>query len=553
MIALCVDRLFERLKESDPEAVDIRKKITRLVERIKLATPDGVSIVDFKYDEHEGKILHSDNQRYKDIKKESSGGTNTSSLASCSPNFSPRIVIFNNDIENDSDTDAYLAVADVVLGRTSSSSNPNKAAVLAQDLHEANESLSLAIHPEKIGYRLNNDPDFRQAYHAFIADLVEMGNGTITVTQPEVLQRQNSNDLANKDSTDKEWKSELPYSAILDKLTVGPPSGLTIVNGAAKDPVDSLIKTMEAAPKKPLFWTINGNNHFPTHEGLQSILSRIAAKRASLNKRENIAVKDIILIAGNAPAKTPYHAGPIGKFTSPITGKLHGNFTEAQAIRDFLLEDEAIRKGYEFILETTSKNTMENLAYSQKELQKRGLDYAQAICVNSQSGFSGFRSALTQFGWLANCNTPESLHFINPDLSSATATDEADSKVTGQTFIQAVREFKNLTACLSQKIFNPFVPVPENLVKNYKTCLEKIGIDPNTRSATDIETWLDKMNQVAMAPNNQKLVGAEESYGTKAKAYAENNAVLRQQENLMREYVKKWSTAKSTVPPSTNS
>jgi len=255
----------------------------------------------------------------------------------------------------------------------------------------------------------------------------------------------------------------------------------------------------------------------------------VAAHRA-LNREANRSLKDIIIISGNAAGAIPYSIWPLVKFHS-LTGNMIGWKTEAEAIRELLTKDSNIGEDYEFILETEAKNTGENLKKTTEKLRQHGIESGNLIAVNSQSGFSGLRSALTFLGWQNEGALPDVLYFINPDLDARQATKGLCFMDTGKVLIQALREFGNLIKYSAKGSFIPLVNLPFDLVENFKVCLNKIGIEPDNIGPDQISALLNTMNKIALAGSEDRLVPDDVGYAAAGLNYSQSSWTRRRDES----------------------
>ncbi|HEY4541440.1 MAG TPA: hypothetical protein VIG66_03590, partial [Noviherbaspirillum sp.] len=368
--------------------------------------------------------------------------------------------------------------------------------------------------------RMLKDPEFMKAYHAFINGVNRLGNGVIRVHDPDLLRRQNELYRALKPDKNSLWHRTPVYSDLLHELTQRTNPAISVENSDGADVEKTLFEAMSAAPHKRLCWSINGNNHIPTHQGLRQALERVAAHRLALSTEG--ASKDIVIVSGNAAGAVPYSIWPLVKFKSR-SGKMIGQKTEAEAIKALLTKDSNIEKHFEFILETEAQNTGENLKRTSEKLRQRGLETANLIAINSQSGFSGLRSALTALGWQNEAAFPDALYFINPDLSAGQATKELSLTDTGKVAIQALREFGNLIKYSAKGSFIPLVGLPSDLVANFKVCLNKIGIEPDNIGPDQLSVLLNTMNKIALAANENRLVPEGVDYATAGLEYSDKS------------------------------
>jgi hypothetical protein len=402
---------------------------------------------------------------------------------------------------------------------------------LVQTVQAQKDAMLLAQHPERIANQLVKDAEFRQAYVAFIDQLTRLSNGSIEMHDEEALRRTNA--LIHRGRLEEEW-GDATYSAALSRLPKLKNPAVTTIAGSVDRAVDELILTMQAMPEKRLLWLINGNNHFPTHQGLKPILRKIAEVRAAqgLARRQE---KDVILISGNAAGRTPFSPGPVVKYMDK-EGEFVGDSSEAEAIES-LLKDPLIAEHFVFELEKRAINTRENIRYTNHRLKKSNETMADFITVNSQSGFSGLRSALTLFGTANTREFPAKVHLVNPDIGPKDSVDASDYATTGKTVIQAMREFMNLTADVSRSFFIPQVPLPQELIDSFKTCLRKMHIDPDAMTSDEVQRLLRNMHETAMLPNEKKLVNPEEGYASAVEAYAKDSKKLRAKQNVAQKIV----------------
>lgn len=399
------------------------------------------------------------------------------------------------------------------------------------------DTMLLARHPERITRKLVNDTAFRQAYVAFIDQLTGLNNGSIAIHDAQALHRANEHASAHRAQHQEAWEKSI-YSSALSRLASVQNPALTVSSKSTEDARDELILAMKETPEKPIFWMINGNNHFHTHQGLKPILKAVAETRSPDGKD---AGKDVNLISGNAAGITPFSAGPVVKYTGR-DGTFIGpaEATEAAAIESLLKTDPAVADHFRFEQETEARNTRENILNTNRKLKEQHQDLDDFISVNSQSGFSGLRSALTMLGVTDNGNLPAKIHLINPDVKPEESIAAFSYAASGKMFIQAMREFMNLTADISRSFFIPPVPLPQGIIDSFTTCLRKIGIDPDAMHSHDVQQLLRAMHETAMLPNEDKLVDPRKGYASAIASYAQASEDLRVKQDALEAVRDRW-------------
>jgi hypothetical protein len=439
--------------------------------------------------------------------------------------------LINEELQKGKKNNVCLHVVDLFWGKDhiGTTAGTSKAVGVMSAMRQSSQVLQLGMHPQEIAGLLLRDQEFMEAYHAFITGLTRLGNGVIRVLDAKLLRQQNEEYRGKMPDKNSLWHKTPVYSELLNELSRRTNPAISIENSDIANIEKSLFATMSAAPDKRLCWTINGNNHIPTHQDLRPVLEKVAAYRA-LNKEMERASKDIVIISGNAAGTVPYSIWPLVKFKSPC-GKMIGKKTEAEAIKELLTTGSNIEEHYEFILETESQNTGENLKKTAEKLRQRGLKTANLIPVNSQSGFSGLRSALTALGWQNEADLPDALYFINPDLDARKATKELRYTDTGKIVIQALREFGNLIKYSAKGSFIPLIGLPLDLVENFKVCLNKIGIEPDTLGPDQLSALLNTMNKIALAANEDRLVPEGVDYATAGMDYSKKSWTHRRAES----------------------
>jgi hypothetical protein len=439
------------------------------------------------------------------------------------------------DSEHDSDSDSPPRK----LNHPPSSAIQTQLVRAAKAQPSSQESaMLLASHPERITTKLVNDAEFRQAYVAFIDQLTSLNNGSIDIHDPEALRRASEGALKNREQHQDAWEKTI-YASALSRLTGVQNPALTVSAKATDDSLQELVLAMKEAPEKPIFWMINGNNHFHTHQGLKPILKAVAETRSALKGKG--ADKDVVLISGNAAGITPFSAGPIVKYTGP-DGEFVGpaESTEAAAIESLLKMEPTVAGHFHFEQETKARNTRENILNTNRKLKGQDKELKNFITVNSQSGFSGLRSALTMLGVTSDENFPAKIYLINPDIKPEESIAALSYEATGKMFIQAMREFMNLTADISRSFFIPPVPLPHGIIDSFTTCLRKIGIDPDAVHSHDVHQLLRKMHETAMLPNEEKLVDPRKGYASAITSYAQASEDLRVKQDALETLRDRW-------------
>lgn len=391
----------------------------------------------------------------------------------------------------------------------------------------------LAVRPERIMAMLRADQQFRLAYEGLLTSLTKLGNGNLKVADPSQLQQANQRALHSLVANETKWRENACYSRMLDALSKKDNLLVRLHTPGPQQTLKAVMQEMQENPGTPLCWSVNGNNHFPTHEKLRDMISSIAELRGRLNDATEGNTRDLLIISGNAAQKTPYGPGPLGKYIDS-NGTPVGTLSEAEAIKSLLFPEHGSTENFDVILETNSCNTRENLRFTNAILSRPEMQAGQHIRVNSQSGFSGLRSALTSIGWQNTDQLPSVLNFLNPDLSVEEAIDAPSFEFAGKTFLQAMRECMNLTADVSRELFMPAVRLPPKMLDDLGICLRKIGIEPDTTPATQVQDALREMHAVAMRSHPQRLIGPFQSYASAGQQFSADNRQLRERQNVIK-------------------